>query len=288
MMNRRGFVRAVGGAFGALPALPLVPLSGCALESNAARARAQQPVGVQLYTVRREMGRDFEGTLARVAEIGYTEVEFAGYFDRTPQQVRRALQQAGLKSPAAHISLDLLDEAWEETLGSAITIGHQSLVVAWIPQERRTLDGLMRVAALLDRAGEAALRAGLRLGYHNHEFEFTPVDGVVPYDLLLDRTDPARVQFEMDLYWIARGNGDPLAYFAKSPGRFPMVHVKDMDGSADRGQTEVGSGVLDFRGIFAHAAQAGIRHYFVEHDSPASPLESIRKSYQAMVGLLQG
>jgi sugar phosphate isomerase/epimerase len=281
-------MRAVGGAVGALPALPLVPLSGCALESNAARARVQQLVGLQLYTVRRDMARDFEGTLARVAEIGYTEVEFAGYFNHTPQQVRRALQEVGLKSPAAHISLELLGETWEETLGNAITIGHQSLVVADIPRERRTLDGLIRVAALLDRAGEVAQRAGLRLGYHNHEFEFAPVDGVVPYDLLLDRTDPSRVQFEMDLYWIARGKGDPLAYFAKSPGRFPMVHVKDMDGSPQRGQTEVGSGVLDFRGIFAHAAQAGIRHYFVEHDNPASPFDSIQKSYQAMVGLLQG
>ncbi len=282
-MDRRTFLQALGGASATLPAMPM---GGCGFSEPNTRLR--RPIGVQLYTVRREIARDFEGTLARVAEIGYSEVEFADYFSRSPDQVRRSLDKVGLKAPAAHLSIDALGNSWQETLEAAITIGHEYLVVAWIPQDRRTLDGYKRVAALFDRAGETAMRAGVRFAYHNHEYEFTPVDGVLPYDLLLEETDPRLVQLELDLYWIARGKADPLAYFARFPGRFPMVHVKDMDDSAARGQTEVGSGVLDFARIFGYAAQAGIRHYFVEHDNPASPLDSIRRSHAAMQRLLSG
>ena len=145
-------------------------------------------------------------------------------------------------------------------------------------EERRTADGYKRVAELFNRAGAEARKAGLRFAYHNHDFEFAAVDDRIPYDVLLAETDPAAVEFEMDLYWVTHGGGDPLAYFARHPGRFPLVHVKDMD--AARGMVDVGKGVIGWKQIFARRDQAGIRHYFVEHDQPPDPFASIRASYE--------
>src|SRR4029079_774028 len=125
--------------------------------------------------------------------------------------------------------------------------------------------------------GEAALKRGMRFGYHNHNFEFTPANGIVPYDLLLDSTDPRLVDFEIDLFWMRQGGKDPHAYFAKYPGRVPMLHVKDM--SSDGQMVNVGAGAIDFAGIFAHAHEAGVKHYYVEHDEPAHPINDARASF---------
>jgi sugar phosphate isomerase/epimerase len=143
-----------------------------------------------------------------------------------------------------------------------------------------TLDGYRRAADQLNRAAEQARSAGMRVGFHNHAGEFAPMDGRIPYDVLLEETDPQLVWFEMDLYWIRRGGGDALAYFARHPGRFATVHVKDMDNTPERGMVDVGAGIMDFKALFARREQAGIRHFFVEHDRPTTPLESIRTSYQ--------
>jgi len=237
-------------------------------------------IGVQLYTVRQAMAQDFEGTLARVAEIGYREVEFAGYFNRDAKAVRAALDAAGLDAPAAHIPLENLRTRWPQTLDDARVVGHRYLVVPSLPTEdSRTLDGYRAVADLFNRAAEEARGAGIRLGFHNHAGEFAPLSGRIPYDVLLEETDPRLVWFELDLYWIARGGGDPLAYFARYPGRFSMVHVKDMDATPQQGMVDVGAGVMDFKRIFARREQAGIRHCFVEHDNPESPFDSIRRSF---------
>jgi len=232
------------------------------------------------------MKTDFEGTLTKVAAIGYREVEFAGYYNRTPAEVRGILDRHGLVSPAGHMAFEKLGPDWNAVLEDCHTIGHQYAVIAWIPAERRkTADDWRRIAASFNEAGEACKRAGLRFAYHNHEMEFAPVDGRVPFDLLLDGTDRALVDFEVDLFWITFGGGDPLAYFAKYPGRFPMVHVKDMapkprpDVPPDSVQRSVGKGTIDWKQIFAHSQQAGIKHYFVEHDNPADALASIGESF---------
>ena len=236
-------------------------------------------IGLQLYTVRDVLAHDFEGTLARVAEIGYRDVEFAGYFGHGPREVRAALDRHGLVAPAAHVPIELLGTNWTGALEDAHVIGHHFLVVAWIPAEqRRTLDDYKRTAQLFNRAGEAARAAGLEFAYHNHDFEFAPLAGTRPYDVLLAECDPARVRFEMDLFWITKGGGDPLAYFAAHRGRFPMVHVKDMKAGGE--MTEVGSGVIAWKEILARRAQAGIEHCFVEHDQPADPFVSIRASFE--------
>jgi sugar phosphate isomerase/epimerase len=243
--------------------------------------RGIERIGLQLYTLRNELEKDFEGTLARVAEIGYKEVEFAGYYNRSPKQVKEVLIAGGLSSPAAHVTLRVLGENWDKTVEAAAEIGHQYLICAFLfPNERRSLDDYKRHADAFNRAGEVSKKAGIEFGYHNHDFEFEPLDGSVPYDVLLKGTDPKLVKMELDLYWAVKAKQDPLKYFAAHPGRFPLFHVKDMDNTPKQFFTEVGRGVIDFKRIFGQGDKAGVKHYFVEQDQcPGPPLDSIKISF---------
>jgi sugar phosphate isomerase/epimerase len=274
-MDRREFVSVLAAGLAGGAAL------GC--HESSAGTRRLDRIGVQLYTVRREMEENVEATLARVAEIGYQEVEFAGYFGRTPEQIRTALSNAGLQAPASHVPWEALETTWSRTLDEAARAGHAVVVVPYLPENRRTLEDYRRWADIFNEAGRAARDAGLQYAYHNHDFEFAPVDGVVPFDVLLADTDPDLVALELDLFWITRGGLDPLSYAETHPGRFQLVHVKDMD-AAGR-MVDVGAGRIDFAGIFARSAQMGIRHYIVEHDEPADPFASIRSSYAYLRGL---
>lgn len=251
-------------------------------------------VGLQLYTVRGEMKKDFEGTIAKVAEAGYKEVEFAGYFDRTPQQVRAVLDQNGLSAPACHIPYNVLGDKWPGVLEAANAVGHKYIVCPWIDDAIRAKpEGWKQAADTFNRAAEASKKAGIQFAYHNHNFEFIKIDGRYAYDILLESTDAKLVQMEMDLCWMTIAGQDPIKYFAKYPGRFPLVHVKDVskiptsaDGSpvaidnVTVGMVPVGSGVIDFKRIFAKSSLGGIQHYFVEDDEPKAPFEEIRQSYQ--------
>ena len=274
MTNRRDFIETLGAA-----------ALGHALQPRAPTPEPRAPlhrltrIGLQLYTVRRAMQADVEATLARVAATGYTEVEFAGYFGKSPGEVGAILDRHGLAAPAAHVSMAA--DQWRAALDAARVIGHRYLVVAWIPAEQRqTLDAYKRMAQDFNRLAAEARAAGLQFAYHNHDFEFAPLEGRLPFDVLLAETDPTLVQLEMDLYWITKGGQDPLAYFARYPGRFPMVHVKDSAGAPEHRMVDVGAGTIDFRKIFARRKQAGIRHFFVEHDEPADAFASIRASYE--------
>jgi len=274
MTNRRDFIETLGAA-----------ALGHALQPRAPTPEPRAPlhrltrIGLQLYTVRRAMQADVEATLARVAATGYTEVEFAGYFGKSPGEVRAILDRHGLAAPAAHVSMAA--DQWRAALDAARVIGHRYLVVAWIPAEQRqTLDAYKRMAQDFNRLAAEARAAGLQFAYHNHDFEFVPLEGRLPFDVLLAETDPTLVQLEMDLYWITKGGQDPLAYFARYPGRFPMVHVKDSAGAPAHRMVDVGAGTIDFRKILARREQAGIRHFFVEHDEPADAYASIRASYE--------
>lgn len=252
---------------------------------SARPTRTLERIGLQLYTVRAAMAKDFDGTLARVAAIGYREVEFAGYFDHAPADVRASLDRHGLSAPSAHIgTAATLTKDWARTLEAAQAVGHKYLVVAGLAErDRRTLDDYRRVADLFNTAGESARQMGMRLAYHNHDFEFTPMARKLPYDILLERTDPALVAMEMDLFWVTKAGQNPLAWFDRYPGRFEMVHLKDMDGSPERRMVDIGRGTIDFARIFANGAQAGTRHYFVEHDDPQPPaLASAKASYEAL------
>lgn len=274
-MNRRSFVkRLMLGAAGA------AYLSKSDFINSALAKKKLSKIGVQLYTVRRELEADFEGTLAKVAALGFREVEFAGYYGRTPAQVKSVLARNNLAAPSAHFQSVVASGGVREAIEAAQTIGHKYLVYAWLPpEERKSLDDYKRLAERLNRAGEECARAGVQFGYHNHDFEFAPMEGRIPYDLILEATDARLVKMELDLYWITKGGRSPLAYFRKHPGRFPLVHVKDMDSTPKRDFTEVGRGTIDFKEIFAASKQAGIKHYFVEQDeTPASPFDSIKAS----------
>ncbi len=228
------------------------------------QANLPGPLGVQLYTLRAEMARDVAATLARVAEIGYEEVEFAGYFGHSPSEIRRFLADAGLRAPSAHVASNLLEEAWPATLEAAAAVGHEYVVVPSIPESMRaSLDDWRGAAERLTRAAAEARAMGLQLAYHNHDFEFREMEGRTPLDVFLETADPDLVQVELDLFWIVDGGGDPIAFI-------------DRDG----GMTEVGSGVIDWAEIFRHRERAGIRHYFVEHDRPEKPFQSVEASFR--------
>ncbi|RPI26091.1 MAG: sugar phosphate isomerase/epimerase [Acidobacteria bacterium] len=267
-MNRRAFVKTIGS--GAVAVWSGSHLLGARVKS----------VGLQLYTIRAEMEKDFEGSLARVAQIGYREVEFAGYFGRTPQQVKAILKKNGLKTPSAHIGLDLFEKDLPKTIETAKILGQKYLICPSLPEPRRkTIDDWKKLAELFNRLGTESKKSGLDFAYHNHAFEFQPLDGQLPYDVLLQNTDRKLVKMEMDLYWVVRADQDPVKYFQKYPGRFALVHVKDMDTTPQRGFAEVGRGNMDFKKIFSASKQAGIKHYIVEQDStPGNPFDSIKIS----------
>ena len=269
MIDRREFI----GTMSALAASAVLPACGRASATNRI-----SKIGVQLYSVRTLMEKDVEGTLAAVAGAGFTEVEFAGYFNKTPAEIKAMLDRHGLVAPSVHAG-DISPDAWAKSLDAAHVIGHEYIVMPWIPEERRkTLDQWKAMAADFNRAATSAKAAGVQFAYHNHDFEFKTVEGKIPYDVLLAETDPNLVKMEIDLYWITKAGQDPLAYFARIPGRVPMVHVKDGKGAPDWAMTEVGSGAIDWKRIFARSQQAGIKHYFVEHDQPADPIASITTS----------
>jgi len=252
-------------------------------------------IGLQLYTVRDVLDKDFDGTLASVASIGYREVELGDSVKKPIQEVRDALKRHGLVAPSTHVPYKTMAESWPKVLDDAHFLGLRYVVVPWIDDEvRNQPDGWKRAAEAFNRAGEASKKAGIQFAFHNHWPEFVrTADGKIPYDILLAECDPSLVKMQMDLCWITVGGQDPVTYFQRYPGRFPMVHVKDLKkipdvstvqggrfAGADMAElTEVGSGVIDWKRIFSHAQEAGVRHFFVEHDNPKMPIESIRASY---------
>jgi sugar phosphate isomerase/epimerase len=281
MHTRRNFLATLGVA-----ALGIASRDAVGATEILAPRRKLKKVGLQLYSVRDLMKADLPGTLAKVAAIGYKEVEFAGYFGRTPAEIRDLLRRDGLTSPSTHLPFDSLETTWQKQLDDAKAIGHHWTTIAFIPAEKRqTLDDWKRHAATFNRAAAQAKAAGLRFAYHNHDFEFKAIDGTRPFDILLKETDPSLVDFEMDLYWVVFGGGNPIELFNQYPKRFALAHVKDSSAPPDRKMVDVGQGTIDFRSIFAQSEKAGFKHYFVEHDQPADPIATIRNSYNYLHAL---
>jgi sugar phosphate isomerase/epimerase len=299
-MNRRTFIETS-------VATVIVTSTGSSL---CAATHEIKHLGIQLYTVRNEMKQDFDDTIAGIATIGYKEVEFAGYFGKTPQEARAILDKNGLTSPSAHHPMSAspnstnktltLSDNLPEIIDGAHVIGQKFLVCPYLDAKSRTADGYKQLAESCNRVGERTRKAGIQFCYHNHSFEFQKVDGLdkLPLDYLLSETDPKNVKVEMDLCWITVGGQDPIAYFDKYPGRFPLVHVKDWvkAGSTPDGNvgavghpitghmTNVGSGEIDWKKIFEHSGKAGIEHYFVENDD-AKSLDDPRASYEYLAKL---
>jgi sugar phosphate isomerase/epimerase len=282
-LGRRDFLRTVAASAAALAAG-----SGAAAAALPSRVASRiDTVGLQLYTLRSLLAQDVEGTLAAVAGIGYREVEFAGLHGKTPTQMRAILDRVGLRAVSSHHSIADVRGDWTATLDSAQALGQGYVIVASIgAEDRASVTTLERVAADFNKAGEAAKSRGLQFGYHNHDFEFQPLEGRLPYQVLLERTDTALVAMEMDIFWMVNGGQDPLAYFAANPGRFPLVHAKDR--SAAGAMVNVGAGVIDFRKILSQSGKAGIRHVLVEHDRPPLPIDDVRESYTFLKSVARG
>jgi sugar phosphate isomerase/epimerase len=289
-MNRRTFIESTF-ATGVLASLP---------SSAFADSHRIEKVGVQLYTVRDLMKTDFAGTIAKVASVGYKEVEFAGYFDHSPKDVRALLDKDGLTAPSCHVSYDIVQNQWPETIDAAHTIGHTFIVCPWLDEKQRnSADSWKRIIDTFNKAGETSKKAGIQFAYHNHWWEFGPnaaLGGQLPYDYLLASADPNLVKMEMDLGWISVAGQDPVAYFKKYPGRFPLVHVKDFKALPhlapdqlatfnphkleEEDMTAPGSGVIDWKRIFSNSSEAGIEHYFLEHDVPKDPWATLTSGYK--------
>ncbi len=275
MIDRRIFLNTATRS--TLGALALAGFSSIEIKA----ATKMSKIGVQLYTVRSEMGKDFEGSLQKIAAIGYKEVEFAGYYDRTPQQVKEILNRYGLEAPSVHAPLTDIQTKFDKTIEAAKIIGHRLIVCPWLAdKDRKTIDDYKRHAATFNKAAEACKKAGLEFAYHNHDFEFFPIDGKMPFDVLLADTDKNLVKMELDLYWVKKGKQDPLAIMSKNPGRIVAFHVKDMDNTPKGFFTEVGRGVINFKEIFAQSKKAGVKYFIVEQDQcPGSPFDSLKISY---------
>jgi sugar phosphate isomerase/epimerase len=300
-MNRRTFISSSLAATLSAVAKP----AWAAAPLNLAQANPENPtrkiddIGLQLYTVRAAMKTDFDGTIAKVAATGYKEVEFAGYYNRSPKEIRDLLDKNGLVAPSCHVDYGSVENKWPETIEAAKVVGHSYIICPWIDEKQRAeTGGWKRAADLFNKAGEASQKEGIQFGYHNHSFEFQPAEtlgGTLPYDFLLAETDPKLVVMEMDLCWISVAGKNPIDYFDKYPGRFPIVHVKDWvkDSTHSSGykgamgqsvsyngrMANVGQGSIDWRNLFAHAGEAGIKHYFVENDDPKSAFDDIKISY---------
>jgi sugar phosphate isomerase/epimerase len=273
-------------------------LSAAVFIKGPINALASKPlIGLQLYTVRDFMEKDPLGTLAQVAQIGYNSVENATYtgtekfYGMDAVTYKKVLVNNGLVSLSGHYRLGeemnkgavengTILHDWQKAIDDASAVGLKYMVCAYLSdQERGTLDHYKQLADIFNKAAEACNKSGIQFCYHNHNFEFEAQNGVFPYDILLDRTDKDLVKMEMDLYWMKKAGQDPLAMFQKHPGRFPLWHIKDMSKEADQSFTEVGNGIIDFKTIFKHKDEAGMKYFFVEQDKcPGSPFDSISQS----------
>ncbi|MBE9492172.1 MAG: sugar phosphate isomerase/epimerase [Bacteroidetes bacterium] len=274
MITRRTFVKSISAT---LVASLVFPFRLTAIPTG-------KIIGIQLYTLRDQVKENFKGTLQKIADIGYNAVEAAGYADRkfygyAPKEYKKIVEEKGLIPQSSHsgISLDNVDQVIDDTLEA----GMSYIVLPYLAQDKRkTIDDYKKLAEEFNRIGERCKMSGLRFGYHNHAFEFEKMDGIIPYDIMLEQTEPEFVTMQLDLYWMVYGGYDPLDYFEKYPGRFELWHVKDMDHTEKRECTEIGQGIIDFKKIFAAKDKAGMKYYYVEQEAfKIPPFESIRISF---------
>ncbi|MGA3372571.1 MAG: sugar phosphate isomerase/epimerase [Terracidiphilus sp.] len=272
-----------------LKATAAVAAAATAGASRLAAKPLSLPIGLQLYSVRELLPKDFNGTLAKVRADGYTEVEAAGYYDKTAADFRKAMDKAGLRCTSTHHPLVPLLEHGDELIEYGHTLGLDYIICPW-PRRRDpaatgalTLDDWRWVAGQLNRIGEKVKAAGMVFGYHNHGPEFGSEGGVIFYDELLRLTDPKLVCFEMDCGWVAAAGRNPVDYLGKIPERFPLLHVKDMVKGAN-GQfhsTVMGRGVVDYKPILR--AATNLKHYYIEQEEfDIDPIEALRLDAEYM------
>jgi len=259
------------------------------LAPSFAFAAREKVVGLQLYSLRDDLPKDVKGVLEKVAKAGFKEVETYGFsikdqfWGLTPQELKKILDDNGLKAVSGHYSY-LIDDNPEElnaAIAAAKVLGSEYVTVPWLDQSiRKTADDYKKLAIKINKAGQVCKDAGIRLAYHNHNFEFDKHGDTTGFEILLSGTDKSLVDFELDLYWVVRSGKDPIKLFKENPGRFTMWHVKDMDKNKKEWNTEVGQGSINFKTIFAAAKLSGMKHFFVEHETnyKPNPIESVASS----------
>jgi sugar phosphate isomerase/epimerase len=268
MVTRRNFIINTSLAATAVLALP-----------SLAFTMDKKEIGLQLYTLRDELPKNVKSTLEKVAASGYTAVETYGFsikdqfWGLSPVELKKILDANHLKAISGHYNLGtfLADGNTTELIAAieaAKVLKSEFLTIPWVDEPfRRNIEDYKKIAARLNEAGKLCAAAGLKLAYHNHDFEFQKYDGVTGYEILLKETDKSLVSFELDLYWVVRSGNDPLQLFKENEGRFKMWHVKDMDKVNPALNTEVGSGTIDFKTIFKQAKLSGMKHFFVEQEN---------------------
>lgn len=240
----------------------------------------QPGIGLQMYTLRDEMRNDYVGTIRKVAEIGYPAIQFAGYGGLSAAEMKRLLDELGLKAAGSHVGIEALESHPDEEIAYCLQVGTPDVIVPAAPASvRNSKEGYPQLAQTLNRLGERARAMGARLSYHNHAFEFQPINGQTGMEILLRETDPELVKFEPDVYWIKAGGQDPVAFLRSNAGRVPLVHIKDMTPGPSPTYAEIGEGILDWPSIFAASEASGAEWYVVEQDTCARPpLESVTLS----------
>jgi len=242
-------------------------------------------IGLQLYTLRDVTAQDFEGTLRKVAAMGYEGVEFAGYGDIKAEDMRDLLQELNLKAIGSHIGLHLLEGNLDAEIAYLQTIGAKYAVCPWLPVDARDTEAWRGHLVKFEEYGKRFRDAGISFAYHNHEFEFeVEIDGQIVFDALYERIDPQYLQVEMDIGWVQYSGVDPLAYIAKYAGRLPLLHLKDFR-AGEKGQqidtVELGRGDLPLLPIIDAASKASVEWIIVEQDTCANPpLEAVAESME--------
>lgn len=261
--SRRDFLKTTGAA--AAVALTARPLLAESLEA---------PVGLQLYSVRDLLPKNFDGTLKQLGGFGYRVVEAAGFYKKSATEWRQSMEQAGLRCVSAHYPLAQIKGHEQELIDYAKAIGLEYMICSWVgmhrdpanKSEKLNLDDWRWAADQFNEIGAKVKAAGMQFGYHNHTIEFAQEDGVVYYDELLKRTDRKLVVFEMDCGWVVAGGANPVHYLKQDPERFPMLHVKDLVKQPDGKWKNVvmGKGTIDYHPIFK--AASGLKYYFIEQE----------------------
>lgn len=263
--------------------------------------RRVKNAGLQVYTLREELAKDFAGTMKNVADLGYKNIELFNYsdgkyFGNSIAEVKKLMKDLGMKVRSSHVltgismpdNIGTLTNSWERTVEDAAKLGQEYIVCAYLPDsERKNLDDYKKVAELLNKSGEVAKKVGVQLAYHNHAFEFEKMEGEIPFHIFLEECDKDLVKYELDLYWAKRAGISPVEYFKKYPGRFPLWHVKDMEAGEEQFFAPVGEGIINWQEIFDHASTAGLEYYFVEQDATRDnkPFASIEKSINYLKGI---
>ena len=261
--------------------------AGGLLLPSLARAAKVTNVGLQLYSVREEMLADAVGTLKQLAKIGYKELESARsakghYYGLKPKEIQKICKDLGMTLRSGHVHVD---KDWQRAVDEAAEADQSYLVCSSLPSEGQTLANYQKVADTFNKAAEDCKKVNITFGYHNHEYEFEKADDQVLYDVLLKRTDPQLVMMELDLGWVIVTGNDPLQYFEKYPGRFPLWHLKDMAKGEPR-STEFGKGQIDIKKMLQSAKKSGMKYFFVEQEEYAnSALESITYDYAYLMKL---